>query len=57
MQRVKSTMQKFLTHLQPLALRRLSQNGVLRGAAQSGGAILHKGAGASQAKGGAREHL
>jgi hypothetical protein len=40
-----------LTHLQPLALRRLSQNRVLRGAAQSGKALLHKGGGASQAEG------
>ena len=39
------------TDPQPLALRRLSQNGVLRGAAQSGGALLHKGGGASHAEG------
>ena len=35
---------------QPLALRRLSQNGVLRGGAQPGGALLHKGGGASHAE-------
>ena len=45
------------TDPQLLALRRLSQNGVLRGAAQSGGALLHQGGVHRTRRGRAREHL
>ena len=45
------------TDLRTLALHRLSHNGVLRGAAQSGGALLHQGGVRRTRRGRAREHM